>query len=125
MIPLPIRILAILASGGYLLAVLVTLRNSQLNVKQSLLWLSSGFLFLVISIFPEPLMHVAERLGFIAPSNAAFVTWLLVLTILLFYQSLTTSRQAAQLRTLCQEISMLKASQRGADLGSHLAGDSR
>ena len=109
MIPLPIRVLAIVASFAYLWSILVALRGSQMNVRQSLLWIVTGVFFLVVSLLPQPIIWLAGRLGFVAPSNAGFIVWLLVLTALLFYQSLTTSRQAAQLKALAQELALLHA----------------
>lgn len=109
MIPLPMRLLAILASVVYLIAILAALRGSRLTIRQSLLWLTSGAAFLFLSLFPLPVIWAAERVGFAAPSNAAFIAWLLAITVLLFYQSLTTSRHADQVKTLCQDIAIVKA----------------
>ena len=109
MIPFPIRVLAVLASAGYLISVVMALRGSKMSVRQSLLWLASGSAFLLLSLFPLPLLFAAQRLNFVAPSNAAFATWILILTVLVFYQSLTTSLRADQVKTLCQEIAILKA----------------
>jgi hypothetical protein len=109
MIPLPIRLLAVAFSLAYLCAIVVSLRRSRMTTRQSVLWLATGFAFLGVSIFPQPLLWAAERFGFVAPSNAAFIVWMLFLTLLLFYQSLTTSRQSNQIKTLAQEIAVLKA----------------
>ncbi len=109
MIPFPVRLLAILASVAYLIAIFAALRGSRMTIRQSLLWLISGAAFLFLSLFPFPVIWAAARLGFTAPSNAAFITWLLALTVLLFYQSLTTSRHADQVKTLCQELAILRA----------------
>lgn len=102
----PIRFLAIAVSLAYLIGVVVSLRQSRMNVRQSLLWLCSGAAFIALSIFPYPLIAIARWLGFIAPSNAAFTGWLLILTMLLFYQSLVTSRQSEQIKRLCQELAI-------------------
>ncbi|MCK4343442.1 MAG: DUF2304 domain-containing protein [Phycisphaerae bacterium] len=107
--PLPIQLLAVAASLVYLYCVVAALRRSRMAVRQSLLWIVSGAAFLVTSIFPQPLIWTADKFGFEVPSNAAFVVWLLALTALMFYQSLTTSRQTAQLKTLCQELAVLHA----------------
>src|SRR5436190_5510912 len=108
-IPIPIRVLAIIASVAYLYGIIAALRGSRMTVRQSLLWLLSGLAFLLVSIFPGPILHVAEWLGFVAPSNAGFIVWLLALTALVFYQSLTTSRQTNQIKTLVQELALRDA----------------
>jgi len=109
MIPVPIRLLAVAASVAYLIAIFAALRGSRMTIRQSLLWLASGAAFFLLSLLPFPVIWAAEHLGFKAPSNAAFIAWLLVLTVLVFYQSLTTSRHADQVKTLCQEIAILEA----------------
>ncbi len=107
--PMAVHLLAIAASLVYLYSVASALRRSRMAVRQSLLWIISGLAFLGTSIFPQVLIWTAEQLGFVAPSNAAFVVWLLALTALMFYQSLTTSRQTSQIKTLCQELAVLHA----------------
>lgn len=108
-IPLTLHLLAIAASLAYVYLVITALRRSRMAVRQAILWMLSGVAFLVASLFPQLLVWAAGTLGFVAPSNAAFVVWLLALTALMFYQSLTTSRQTAQLKTLAQELAVLNA----------------
>lgn len=109
MIPLSLRILAISASLAYLLVIVCALRRSRMSIRQSLLWLACGAVFLGASVVPEPLFWLARATGFEVPSNAAFTTWLLGLTALLFYQSVVTSAQSQQIKTLCQELALLAA----------------
>lgn len=108
MIPLSIRILAITAALAYVVTVLSALRRSRMSVRQSLLWILSGIVFLTLSLIPGPMVQAAAYFGFIAPSNAVFATWMLFLTVLLFYQSLITSLQSGQIKRLCQEIALLR-----------------
>ena len=107
--PFSIRIITILASVAYLWSIVAALRGSQISVRQSLLWLASSLFLLGASIYPNPILYIANRLGFIAPSNAVIIAWLLLVTIMLFYQSLTTSKQSAQLKSLAQELAILRA----------------
>jgi hypothetical protein len=111
MIPFSIRILALAVSVAYLIAVLSSVRRSRMTVRQSLLWLLSGTVFICLSLVPEPVMRLAALLGFVAPSNAGFAGWLLIVTALLFYQSVTTSKQSREIKTLCQEIALLRMQQ--------------
>lgn len=104
-----VQLLAVAASLVYLYGIVAALRRSRMAVRQAILWIFSGVAFLAISVFPQPLVWTASKLGFVAPSNAAFVVWLLVITALMFYQSLTTSRQTAQIKTLSQELAVLQA----------------
>lgn len=107
-VPITLRIAAIAASCLYLLVVITALRRNQLNVRQSVLWLVSAGVFLALSLFPDLVLDTALSIGFVAPSNAIFVAWLLAFTTLLFYQSVTTSRHADQLRALAQEVALLR-----------------
>jgi hypothetical protein len=109
MIPLPIQLLAIAFSAAYLGGIFISLRRNRMTTRQSVLWLCTGAVFLAVSIYPQPMLWAAQKVGFTAPSNAAFIVWILFLTMLLFYQSMTTSRQSNQIKTLAQEIAVLKA----------------
>lgn len=121
-IPLPIRVLAIAASLAYLYMIVAALRGSRITVRQSVLWLISGAALLGVSLFPDPVMWLADRMGFVAPSNAGFIVWLVSLTGLAFYQSITTSRQTAQLKTLAQELALREAELRLGDRASRSGG---
>jgi hypothetical protein len=105
-IPLQIRLLAIAGSAVYLYGIVAALRGSRIAVRQSILWLASGIAFLLVSLIPGPVLRLADWLGFVAPSNAGFIVWLLALTGLLFYQSLTTTRHAEHIKTLAQELAL-------------------
>jgi hypothetical protein len=107
-----IRILAVVFSLLYFVYVVRKLRKQQLSVNRSLLWLLSGAVMLGLSIFPKPLAMAAHWVGFEVPTNAAFVLWLLVLTIVLFSQTLAISRYDDQLRRLAQDYALLQASLR-------------
>lgn len=107
MIPLSLQLTAITASTAYIVVIWLALRRSRLSVRQALLWLISGALYLACSLYPQPLLWAALAIGFEAPSNALFAGWLLTLTGLLFYQSLTTSQQSHQIKRLCQEIAII------------------
>jgi hypothetical protein len=63
---------------------------------------------------------LALALGFVAPSNAIFVGWLMISTMLIFSQSVITTKQASQIRKLSQELAILKA-----ETAKLIAGDAR
>lgn len=104
-----VRILGALFALLYLSFVVRKLRKQQLSVNRSLLWLASGAVLLGLSVFPQPLMIVSRWAGFEVPANAVFVLWLLILTTVLFSQTLTQSRHDDQLRRLVQENALLRA----------------
>lgn len=106
MIPPSIQILAIFASLGYLLLIVLAQRASRMSVRQSLLWLTLGAAFLLLSLFPGALIWAAFRLGFVAPSNALLLFWCLTLMVLVFYQALTTSKQSDDIRKLAQTLAI-------------------
>jgi hypothetical protein len=112
-----VRLLAVIFSLLYFLYVVRKLRKQQLSVSRSLLWLLSGGVMLGLSIFPQPLAIAAHWAGFEVPTNAVFVLWLLVLTMVLFSQTLAISRYDDQLRRLAQDYALLQA--KAADQDSH------
>lgn len=105
-----IRVLAIISALIYSIWIVRALHADRLGVRQSLLWLLSAVMFLLISTFPALLQYVGHVLGFVAPSNALFLVWLLVTTLILFYQSLLIAQHNNQIRTIAQELAMLRLS---------------
>jgi len=84
------------------------LRKKALSLKYTLLWLISGFIMLIVSIFPNILAFFSDKLGFQVASNALFA--LIIGFILMILLSLTSivSKQNEKIKTLAQTIAILE-----------------
>ena len=88
--------------------IILFLRKKSLSLKYSLLWLLSGCVMLVLSIFPGLLAFVSGMLGFQVASNALFALMLgFVLVIILSLTSIV-SIQSEKIKTLIQTSALLE-----------------
>jgi hypothetical protein len=84
------------------------LRKNTLSLKYTLLWLISGFVMLLISIFPGILAFISGLLGFQVASNALFVLILGFFLVILLSLTSIVSRQTDKIKTLAQAIALLE-----------------
>ncbi len=104
-----LQLLGVIFSLIYLAFVFHKLRRQQLALGRALAWLGSGLLLLLLSLFPGPVTIAGRWAGFEAASNALFVFWLLIMTVLVFVQSLALSKHEEQIVRLAQECAILRA----------------
>ena len=91
-----------------LIIIVLFLKKNSMSVKNSVAWLLLPVVFIIIAIFPEPLTHFANWLGFETLSNFIFVVIIALLLIICFFLTVSVSRQQNQITRLNQEISILK-----------------
>ncbi len=80
----------------------------RLQIKYSLLWMLLAILILILSIFPQVIFFFASALGFETPSNFALFAGLGFLLIISVALSVIVSWQARYIRSLIQEVSLLR-----------------
>ncbi len=99
-----------MAIGAILLfiIILIGLKKNSLSVKYSIPWILLPVVFLLLIIFSEPLNNFAHFLGFETLSNLLFVAIIGLLLILIFSLTVIVSKQQKQIKTLIQEVSLLK-----------------
>lgn len=93
----------------FLLFIVNSIRRNRMNLKYSLIWIFSSIVILVFVLVPGLLEWTTKMLGFQVTSNMIYM--LAIVAILLIVLSLTTivSRQADEIRSLIQEVSLLKS----------------
>jgi len=84
------------------------LRRNTLSLKYTLLWLISGFVMLLISIFPDILAFISNILGFQVASNALFALILGFFLMILLSLTSIVSGQTEKIKTLAQAIALLE-----------------
>lgn len=92
-----------------LVVIIISLKKNTISIKSSIAWLLLPIIFLIITIFPEPLNTFSNWLGFETFSNFIFLIVIALLIILCFFLTITISRQQNQITKLIQEVSILKS----------------
>jgi len=112
--PLKISIAGAIASILLLLVVLELIRKRRLKERYALLWLATGVVLLVLSLWREGLNTIAGWLGVTSypPAVLFAVATLFILLVLLDY-STVISKLADQNTVLAQRLALLEERLRG------------
>lgn len=101
----------LLVLGTGLLIFLVTLqllRRGRIPVKFSILWFIVAVILLVVGIFPNFIVLISTRIGFISMSNMLVGILIFLLFAMCIALTVVVSGQATKITLLIQEVSMLK-----------------
>ena len=89
-----LRILLIVVSVMNTLNILRRIRKSKLQIEYSIFWLLFSMVLIVISVFPQIVIKLAQLIGFQSPANMVF---LLVIFALMF-KSFQSTLEISQLQ---------------------------
>jgi hypothetical protein len=107
-----VQIVAVIASGGLLMAVLELVRRRRMLERYALLWLFSAVILLVLAVWKGALGVIAHGIGVIYAPNALFVVAFGFVLVLLLHFSLAVSRLTDQTKVLAQRLALLEARNR-------------
>jgi hypothetical protein len=109
-----VETVAILGSAGLLLVVLELVRSRRLREQYALLWLCTAVVLLVLSSSRGLLDRLAKAFGILYPPSALFLVGFGFGFVILLHFSVVHSRLSLQVKTLAQEIALLKDRVRAA-----------
>lgn len=91
---------------GSLIAVAIVargVRKEHIRISESVFWILSALLLLVLAVFPQIAFWCSSLLGFLSPSNFVFVIVIFLLLVKLFGLSCDVSRLSYKVDQLTQE----------------------
>ena len=97
-----LRIILIVASVFMVLAVVLKIRRAKFQIKDGVFWFLLSALFLLMSIFPNIVEWVSEKIGIESPANLVFLGIIALLIVKNFLLSLKTSQLEYNLMKLTQ-----------------------
>jgi hypothetical protein len=109
---LRVQLVAVAASLVLLVVVFELVRRKRFLERYALLWLFSGVVLLLLSIWKELLENVANAIGIFYPPSALFVIAFGFVLVLLLHFSLAVSKLADQSKILAQRLALLEERQR-------------
>jgi len=114
MSPLVMKIFIVAICLVFLVFIVFLVRKKRLLLKYSLLWLALVLVAAFCAIFPGPVYSLAQLLGFEVASNFIFVIGFVFLLAFCLSLSVIASRQTEYIKTLTQELAILKQSVKGS-----------
>ena len=106
--PVIIQYVAIVGSVIFILFILRLIHNKKLREEFSLLWLFSGIVLLVLSVWRNSLEIIALTLGIAYAPAALFLILIIVIISILIQFSLLITRLTDYVKNLVQEVGLLK-----------------
>lgn len=103
-----LKIISLIAILFFILMIVNSIRKNNISLKYSLVWLTSGFITVVIIIIPNLLEIMSDLLGFELVSNMIYMIAIMILLMISFCFTVIVSRQTNKIRLLIQEVSLLK-----------------
>jgi hypothetical protein len=108
MTPLRVSIVAAIASLILLVVIFELIRSRRLQERYALLWLLTGGVILILSVWRDALRLFADQIGIAYPPSALFVVgFLFILVVLLHYSTVISELSERNLR-LAQGIALLE-----------------
>ena len=101
-----IRVILILISGLTMYYIIKKIRESKLEIEQSLFWIVFSTLIILMSIFPKCVYWLTDMLQIQSPVNFVFLLIIFILIIKSFLLTLQLSRLENRFKTLVQEIAL-------------------
>jgi hypothetical protein len=114
-----IQILAIVGSLFFLAGTIELIRRKQIKEAYALLWLIFGMVFLIFSCWKKGLDYFAAQVGIYYPPAMLFLILILAIILVLVQFSVVISKNNDKIRSLAQEVAllrnMLKAARKNSD----------
>ena len=105
---LKLQITLIITIVLYFIVLLKLLKDNALNLKYTLLWFLSGFVMLVLAIFPQILSWAVDLVGIQDNMNGLFLILIGFLIIIVLSLTSIVSRQNRKIRTMIEEYAILE-----------------
>jgi hypothetical protein len=108
MTPIRVSIIAAIATIILLVVIFELIRSRRLQERYAMLWLLSGIVILILSVWRGALSRLADLVGIAYPPSALFVLFSFFILVLLLHYSTVISRLSDQNRILAQRLALLQ-----------------
>jgi hypothetical protein len=103
-----ISIVAALAALVLLVVIFELIRSRRLQERYAILWLMTGTVILVLSIWRSALSELSDLVGIAYPPSALFVLASFFILVVLLHYSTVISQLSDQNRILAQRLALLE-----------------
>lgn len=103
-----IQIISIVCSLFFLAFVIGLIRQKKVKEAYAILWLFFGVIFLFFSLWKKGLEYFSAVVGIYYPPAFLFLILIIAIIFILVQFSIVLSKQNNQIRSLTQELALLK-----------------
>ena len=101
-----LRIVLIVASVLMTAFMLRKIRQSRIQIEDSIFWIMVSVLLIIISVFPQAARMLATLLGIQSTVNFVFLFMIFILVVRLFYMTIRISQLDNRVRELTQKLAI-------------------
>lgn len=101
-----LRGILILVSSGTTFYILRKIKQSKVQIEDSVFWIIFSVSLIVISIFPDIAVRMSQLLGISSPVNFLFLFIIFVLLMKLFYMTIRISLLENKVKDLTQKMAI-------------------
>jgi hypothetical protein len=107
--PTPTRIVGLVVSVGFLLAILNLVRQGRLREEYTPIWTVVGVGIVILSVWFEGLRMITRAVGAWTPSSTLFFFGEIFVLVLCLNYAVRLSALTLQMKYLAQEVALLRA----------------
>lgn len=107
-IPYRLQIMSIVIAVAFMFFIFRLITKGKLREEYSFIWIGSTALLLLFSIWRNGLDVIAKLLGIYYAPALVFMAAIFAIIIFLVHLSVINSKQHEQIKTLAQELALLK-----------------
>jgi hypothetical protein len=108
MIPVRVSIAAAIAALVLLLVIFELIRSRRLQERYALLWVLTGLVIFVLSVWRGGLVRISDAVGIAYPPSALFVLASFFILVVLLHYSTVISKLSEQNLALAQRLALLE-----------------
>lgn len=105
---LTIRISLVFFTCLTFLCFLHFIRKFNLNIKYSILWILIALLLIFLGIFPELIIWISYKIGFLSTVNMVYLIIIFILICIIFYLTINLSSLEEKLKIAIFEIALIR-----------------
>lgn len=114
--PLRQMIVALMIAVSIFFVILELVRERKLREEYSWLWLLTGAVLVIFTLWYDLLVKITHLIGAVAPTSTLFFFGLIFLMLVCVQFSIRISKLTTQMKNLSQELAILKA-EKTVDIG--------
>ncbi len=101
-----LRIVLIIVSMATTALIMRRIRQSKLQIEDSIFWIGFSFILILFSIFPQIPAILARMAGTYTTANFIFLAVIFLLIVKMFHMSIKMSQLESRVKELVQEMAL-------------------
>ncbi len=103
------KLFAVFATLIIFIIIISLIKNKKLQEEFSFLWITTGFVLIVMVLWYDPLIYLTRMIGAVLPTTTLFIFAIIFLMAISMHFALKISSLTEQLKNLAQEFSIYKS----------------